>query len=193
VTPGLNLADAANARLAAISQLQAGAQPGTSKQVVSLYAGAVYNLYTYKVYSDVRLVFGAEFQAGFYGGDPDNFTFPRYCLDVGMFRLYENDKPALTPHFLKWSPAGTKEGELVFTTGHPGATQRLNTVAHLKYRRDLAIPFAIAVKREPRSLQAEVDGPERRERAAEHERSLWHPEHPEVAARAAQGPPGSPR
>jgi len=76
---------------------------------------------------------------------PDNFTFPRYCLDVGMFRLYENDKPALTPHFLKWSPAGTKEGELVFTTGHPGATQRLNTVAHLKYRRDLAIPFAIAV------------------------------------------------
>ena len=142
---GLAPTEAAAARQAAIAQLQTGAPSGTSKQVVSLYAGAVYNLYTYKVYSDVRLVFGAEFQAGFYGGDPDNFTFPRYCLDVGMYRLYENDKPAATPHYLKWSPAGSKEGELVFTTGHPGATQRLNTVAHLKFRRDLQIPFAIAV------------------------------------------------
>ena len=143
--PGVSATDAAAARSAAIAQLQAGAAPGTTKQVVSLYAGAVYNLYTYKVYTDVRLVFGAEFQAGFYGGDPDNFTFPRYCLDVGMFRLYENDKPAATPHYLKWSPAGSKEGELVFTTGHPGATQRLNTVAHLKFRRDLQIPFNIAI------------------------------------------------
>jgi len=143
--PGMSPTDAATARSAAIAQLQSGAAPGTSKQVVSLYAGAVYNLYTYKVYTDVRLVFGAEFQAGFYGGDPDNFTFPRYCLDVGMFRLYENDKPAATPHYLKWSPAGSKEGELVFTTGHPGATQRLNTVAHLKFRRDIQIPFNIAL------------------------------------------------
>ena len=142
---GLAPTEAATARQTAIAQLQSGAPAGTSKQVVALYAGAVYNLYTYKVYSDVRLVFGAEMQAGFYGGDPDNFTFPRYCLDVGMFRLYENDKAASTPHFLKWSPSGSKEGELVFTTGHPGATQRLNTVAHLKFRRDIQIPFAIAI------------------------------------------------
>jgi hypothetical protein len=145
VKPDMDPTAATMARQAAITQLQSGAAPGTSKQVVPLYAGAVYNLYTYKVYSDVRLVFGAEYQAGFYGGDPDNFTFPRYCLDVGMFRVYENDKPASTPEYLKWSPAGSKDGELVFTTGHPGATQRLNTVAHLKWRRDLALPFAIAV------------------------------------------------
>ena len=144
-TPGMSAQDAAAARTAASTALTGGAAPGTSRQVVSLYAGAVYNLYTYKVYSDVRLVFGAEYQAGFYGGDPDNFNFPRYCLDVGMFRLYENDKPAATPNYLKWSPAGTKEGDLVFTSGHPGATQRQNTVAHLKYRRDLNIPFNIAV------------------------------------------------
>lgn len=145
VTAGMSAQDANTARQAAIATLQSAAAAGTSRQVVSLYAGAVYNLYTYKVYSDVRLVFGAEYQAGFYGGDPDNFTFPRYCLDVGMFRLYENDKPASTPNYLKWSPAGTKEGDLVFTTGHPGATQRQNTVAHLKWRRDLNIPLNIAI------------------------------------------------
>ncbi len=143
MTAGMTPQDATTARQNAIQQIQGGAQPGTSKQVVALYAGAVYNLYTYKVYSDVRLVFGPEYQTGFYGGDIDNFTYPRYCLDVGMFRLYENDKPAATPNYLKWSVAGSKEGELVFTTGHPGTTQRLNTVAHLKYRRDLALPFAV--------------------------------------------------
>ncbi len=143
VTPAMTIQEAAAARQAAIQSIQGGAVPGTTKQVVSLYAGAVYNLYTSKVYSDVRLVFGPEYQTGFYGGDIDNFTYPRYCLDVGLFRLYENDKPAQTTNYLKWSPAGSKEGELVFTTGHPGSTQRLNTVAHLKYRRDLALPFAI--------------------------------------------------
>jgi hypothetical protein len=132
------------ARQKAIQALVGEPQPGVSKQVVALYAGAIYNLYTYKVYADVRLVFGVEYQTGFYGGDPDNFTYPRYNLDVSMFRLYENDKPAQTPNFLRWSPAGTKAAELVFTTGHPGATQRLNTVAHLKYRRDMALPFSVA-------------------------------------------------
>ena len=75
-------------------------------QYAMLYAGAQNNLYTYKVYNDVRLVFGVEYQTGFFGGDPDNFTYPRYNLDVSMFRLYENDKPAQTPNYLKWSPAG---------------------------------------------------------------------------------------
>jgi len=124
--------------------IQGEAVAGVTKQIVSLYAGAIYNLYTYKVYTDVRLVLGVEYQTGFYGGDPDNFTYPRYCLDMGWFRLYENDKPAVTPNYLHWSPAGSIENELVFTTGHPGSTQRLNTVAHLKYRRDMAIPFGIA-------------------------------------------------
>ncbi len=144
VTPGMSAQEANAARQKAAQAIQGEVQPGVSKQVVSLYAGALYHLYTYKVYNDVRLVFGVEYQTGFYGGDPDNFTYPRYCLDVGMFRLYENDKPAQTPNYLKFSPAGSKENELVFTTGHPGATQRLNTVAHVKYFRDLTIPFAIA-------------------------------------------------
>ena len=144
VTPSMTPQEASAARDKTIQGLQGEPQAGVSKQVVSLYGGAVYNLYTYKVYSDVRLVFGAEYQAGFFGGDPDNFTYPRYNLDVGMYRLYENDKPAATPEYLRWSPNGSKENELVFTTGHPGNTQRLNTLAHFKYRRDSAFPFAIA-------------------------------------------------
>jgi len=144
VTPTMTPQDVAAARQKAIQAIQGEAQPGVTRQVVALYAGAVYNLYTYKVYSDVRLVFGVEYQTGFFGGDPDNFTYPRYGIDVSMFRLYENDKPAQTPNYLKWSPKGSVENELVFTTGHPGATQRLNTLAHLKYRRDLALPFSVA-------------------------------------------------
>jgi len=141
---GMAPAEINAARQKAIQAIQGDAQTGVTRQVVSLYAGAAYHLYTYKVYTDVRFVFIVEYQTGFYGGDPDNFTYPRYSMDVAMFRLYENDKPAKTPHFLKWSAAGTKEGDLVFTTGHPGATQRLNTVAHLKYMRDVSVPFAVA-------------------------------------------------
>ena len=144
VKPGMTPQEISAARQKAIQAVQGEPQAGVNKQVVSLYAGAVHHLYTYKVYSDVRLVFGVEYQTGFYGGDADNFTYPRYNVDVSMFRLYENDKPAETPTYLKWSPRGSSDGELVFTTGHPGATQRLNTVAHVKYRRDLALPFSIA-------------------------------------------------
>jgi hypothetical protein len=142
VKPGMTPLEVTAARQKVIDELQ-GDEPQVH-QVVSLYAGAVYNLYTYKVYDDVRLVFGAEYQVGFYGGDPDNFTYPRYCMDVSMFRLYENDKPAKTPNFLKVSTVGTKEGDLVFTTGHPGATQRLNTLAHVQYLRDVSLPFTVA-------------------------------------------------
>jgi hypothetical protein len=144
ITPGMTAQEVNAARTKATQAIVGEQQAGFNKQVVSLYAGAIYNLYTYKVYSDIRLVFGPEYQTGFFGGDPDNFTYPRYCLDVGMFRLYENDKPAQTPNYLTWSAKGSVENELVFTTGHPGATQRLNTVAHLKYRRDLSMPFAVA-------------------------------------------------
>jgi hypothetical protein len=144
VTAGMSAAEAVAARQKAIQEIQGTPVTGTQKQVVSLYAGAMFHLYTYKTYTDVRLVFGVEYQAGFFGGDPDNFTYPRYNLDVSMFRLYENDKPAVTPTYLTWSPKGSKDGELIFTTGHPGATQRSNTVAHLKYLRDVALPFQVA-------------------------------------------------
>ena len=145
-TADMNPQQAVAARVAAMGAIEKEATtPGTSAQVVTLYAGAVYNLYRYKVYDDVRLVFGVEYQTGFYGGDPDNFTYPRYNLDLGMFRLYENGKPAATPNYLRWSANGSKEGDLVFTTGHPGATQRLNTQAHIEYRRDVALPYSIAL------------------------------------------------
>jgi hypothetical protein len=144
ITAGMSASDAVAARQKAIQSLQADAQPAGSREVVSLYAGAIYHLYTYKVYTDVRFVFIVEYKAGFFGGDPDNFGYPRYCMDVSMFRLYENDKPASTPNYLKWSPTGTKEGDLVFTTGHPGTTFRLYTLAHFNYRRDSALAFSIA-------------------------------------------------
>jgi hypothetical protein len=146
MTAALKPGMSAQERQAAITRIQneANTATGLQNEVVALYRGAVYNMYRYKVYNDVRLVCGVEYQTGFYGGDPDNFTYPRYNLDVSMFRLYENGKPAQMPNYLHWSPNGSKEGELVFTTGHPGSTQRLYTVAHLKYLRDVGLPFSIA-------------------------------------------------
>ena len=102
---------------------------GLRSDVVTLYQGGQYHLYTYKKYTDVRLVFAPEFDIAFFGGDPDNFEYPRYDLDVCFFRAYEDGKPARPPHHLKWSKNGTKEGDLVFVAGHPGRTDRLNTVA----------------------------------------------------------------
>ena len=180
-----------DARQKAIHAIQGEAQTGVTRQVVALYAGAVYNLYTFKVYSDVRLVFGPEYQTGFFGGDPDNFTYPRYNLDVGMFRLYENDKPAVTPNYLKWSPNGTKENELVFTTGHPGSTQRLNTLAHFQYRRDIALPFAIANNEMSESAVKKWMAQSAENARQTIQRAVRHPEQPEVAARPVQGAAGS--
>ena len=139
VKPGMDSAEAHKARRAVMNTIEQESteKTGLRSDVITLYHGGLYHLYRFKKYTDVRIVFAPEQDIAFFGGDPDNFTYPRYCMDVAMLRLYENDKPAKTPHFLKWSPAGTKEGDLVFTTGHPGATQRLNTVAHLKYMRDV--------------------------------------------------------
>jgi hypothetical protein len=111
--------------------------------VVTLYHGGVYNMYTYKKYTDVRLVFAPEFQIAFFGGDPDNFEFPRYDLDVAYFRVYENNAALSPEHYLKWSPNGARDGELVFVSGNPGGTSRLDTVAELKFTRDIAQPFAL--------------------------------------------------
>ena len=111
--------------------------------VVTLYQGGEYHLYGYHKYTDVRLVFAPEQQIAFYGGDPDNFEYPRYDLDICLFRVYEDGKPLKPPHYLKWSKAGAKENELVFVSGHPGRTDRLNTVADLKYLRDRQYPFSL--------------------------------------------------
>jgi hypothetical protein len=116
---------------------------GLRSDVVTLYQGGKYALYTYKKYTDVRLVFAPEFDIAFFGGDPDNFEYPRYDLDVCFFRAYENDKPAKLKHFLKWSANGAKEGELTFVAGHPGRTSRLNTMAHLTFLRDKSFPFVL--------------------------------------------------
>lgn len=115
-------------------------QHGGACSVVTLYAGALYHLYRYKKYTDVRLVFAPEEALGFFGGDPDNFTYPRYCLDVTFLRAYEDGKPASTPHYLKWSRTGPREGELALVSGHPGSTDRFITLAQLEFLRDVTYP-----------------------------------------------------
>lgn len=116
---------------------------GLRSDVVTLWQGGAYHLYRYHRYTDVRLVFAPEQQIAFYGGDPDNFEFPRYDLDVCFFRAYENGRPARTPHFLRFSAAGPRAGELVFVPGHPGRTGRLLTVAELENLRDQSLPFIL--------------------------------------------------
>ena len=116
---------------------------GFRSDVVTLYSGGEYWLYRYKKYTDVRLVFAVEQQAAFYGGDPDNFTFPRYDLDMALFRVYENGKPIDSKDYLKWNPKGAGDGELVFVSGHPGSTQRLSTYAELVSLRDTETPYIL--------------------------------------------------
>jgi hypothetical protein len=116
---------------------------GLRSDVVTLWQGGAYHLYRFKRYTDVRLVFAPESQIAFYGGDPDNFEFPRFDLDICFFRAYENDKPAKVQHFLKFSTTGAKDGDLVFVSGHPGRTSRLLTVAELEYLRDQGLPFRL--------------------------------------------------
>jgi hypothetical protein len=143
VKDGASAADAAAARRAEISAIEADSLKATNlrSDVVTLYQGGQYNLYRYKKYTDVRLVFVPEFQAAFFGGDPDNFNFPRFNIDMALVRVYENDKPVKVENYFKWSKAGAKEGELVFVSGHPGSTGRLNTLAHLEYLRETGIPL----------------------------------------------------
>ncbi|MDB6037497.1 MAG: hypothetical protein JWM99_1338 [Verrucomicrobiales bacterium] len=112
--------------------------------VITLFEGGKYHLYRFKKYTDVRLVFAPEQQAAFYGGDPDNFEYPRYDLDVCFVRAYENGKPAHVEHSLKWSEAGAAENELVFVSGHPGHTSRLQTMAELAYTRDQQFPYTLS-------------------------------------------------
>lgn len=117
---------------------------GNVCSVVKLYAGERYDLYQYRRYSDVRLVFAPEFGIAFFGGEPDNFTYPRYDLDIAFLRAYENGKPAATPHFLKWSTEGVKENDLVFTAGSPGPTSRLASQAQFAFYRTTQLPIVLA-------------------------------------------------
>ena len=145
VKPNMSSAETLAARRSAIAAIEKDSQDktGLDAEVVTLYQGGQYHLYLYKKFTDVRLVFAPEFDAAFYGGDPDNFTFPRYCLDMTIWRVYEHDKPFHTSNYLPWSTTGVKDGDAVFTSGNPGATQRLNTVAHLEFLRDQALPLSI--------------------------------------------------
>ena len=136
-------------RKAAIADIERESlqKTGLRSDVVTLYQGGEYWLYRYKKYTDVRLVFAPEQQAAFFGGDPDNFTYPRHDLDMALFRVYEDGKPIESKDYLKWNPKGAKDEELVFVAGHPGSTSRLDTLAQLEVERDLTIPSVLKMLR----------------------------------------------
>lgn len=142
---GLPAAEGEAARRKARSTIQdeARARTGLACEVVTLYQGGRYHLYGYRRYTDVRLVMAPESSAAAFGGDVDNFEYPRYCLDMTFFRIWEDGAPLKPEHHLEWSPAGSAEGDLVFVAGHPGRTQRLNTVASLEYQRDVRMPLVL--------------------------------------------------
>lgn len=149
VKADLSPAEAFAARRGVMSTIEKESldKTGLRSDVVTLYQGGQYHLYRYKKYTDIRLVFAPEFEIAFFGGDPDNFEYPRYDLDICLFRVYENDKPVKIEHYLKWSKAGAGDNELVFVSGHPGKTDRLNTMAALKYVRDVQAPNTLDLLR----------------------------------------------
>ena len=147
VRPEMSADDAGKARRAAIAAIEKESKDATGlrSDVVTLYQGGVYNLYRYKRYDDVRIVFAPEQQAAFYGGDPDNFEYPRYDLDICIFRAYENGQPAKPEHFLKWNTKGPSDGELTFVSGHPGKTDRQLTTDELADMRDHEVPYILSM------------------------------------------------
>jgi hypothetical protein len=153
-TDGKSGADFGGARNASIARIEREACQGRQSthrcQVISFFRGGEYKLYDYRKYTDVRLVFAVEYDAAFFGGDPDNFNFPRYDLDFSFLRLYDNGNPAKTPQHLKWNPAPPKEGETVFVAGNPGGTDRLLTAAQLESLRDVVQPLSLMLGTELR-------------------------------------------
>ncbi len=145
VKPEMTPPQAHEARRAAINTIEKKSldETGFRSDVVTLYRGAAYHLYRYKRFTDVRLVFAPEQEIAFFGGDPDNFEYPRFDLDFCLFRVYENDEPAKIEYFLPISPTGLHEDELVFVAGHPGHTDRLDTVDHLEFIRDTSLPYSL--------------------------------------------------
>jgi hypothetical protein len=169
VEAGADDKQAREARKAAKAQVEneCAATTGLRCDVIVLYQGGEYALYKYKKYTDVRLVFAPEQQAAFFGGDPDNFTYPRHDLDVAFFRAYENGRPVKSPAYLPWAAEPVADGELVFVSGNPGSTSRLDTMAQLEFERDVALPENLAfIKRRLGVLRAySKQGPEQERRA----------------------------
>jgi hypothetical protein len=145
VPAGAAPAEAERARRAIMNTIEQESteKTGLRSDVITLFNGGLYHLYRFKKYTDVRLVFAPEEAIAFFGGDPDNFEYPRYDLDICLFRVYENGKPAKIEHFLQWAPKGAADDELVFVSGHPAKTDRLATVADLAYIRDVSLPFLL--------------------------------------------------
>lgn len=145
VKPDSNPEEAFAARRAVMAEIEKESlqKTGLRSDVVTLYQGGKYHLYRFKKYTDVRLVFAPEQQVAFFGGDPDNFEYPRFDLDICLFRAYENGKPAKVEHYLKFSSKGVSEGDLVFVSGHPGNTSRQLTMAELEYLRDQCFPYVL--------------------------------------------------
>ena len=149
VGAGKSDADALKARRAEIAKIEDEAKKSNAlePEVVTLYDGGQYWLYLYKKYTDVRIVFAPEQQTAFFGGDSDNFTYPRYDVDFAIFRVYENGKPIHTDDWLRWSSARAKPGELVFVSGNPGSTSRDDTLDQLMLQRDVLDPMIVNVLR----------------------------------------------
>jgi hypothetical protein len=169
VKPEMKPAEAFAARRAVMSSIEKESldKTGLRSDVVTLYQGGAYHLYRYKKYTDVRLVFAPEEKIAAFGGDVDNFEFPRFGLDISFFRAYEDGKPAQVKHWFKFSVEGAKDGDLVFVTGHPGTTNRLETIDKLIHRRDITLPFTLARLRamEAALIQYGERGPENRRQA----------------------------
>jgi len=147
VKPGMTSEQASIARASALAAIEKESKEktGLRSDVVTLYQGGAYHLYRYKRYDDVRLVFAPEQQMAFFGGDPDNFEYPRYDLDICLFRVYENSQPAKIEHFLKWNSNGPSDGELTFVSGSPGKTDRQLTLDELADTRDRYLPYVLGI------------------------------------------------
>ncbi|AMV31034.1 Peptidase S46 [Pirellula sp. SH-Sr6A] len=169
VAAGLSPQDAAKARQAAMAQIEKESldKTGLRSDVVTLFGGGKYHLYRYMKYTDVRLVWAPEAGSAFFGGDADNFEYPRYCLDVTLFRVYENGKPAKIEHFLKMDPNGAKENDLVFVSGNPGRTRRIFTHSAIEFQRDHSMPRTMNYLRRKEILMQQygLTGPEQKRRA----------------------------
>jgi hypothetical protein len=169
VTDGMTIEQAAKARRGRIAEIEktASDDSGLRSDVVTLYGGAKYHLYQYKKYTDVRLVWAPETKAAFFGGDADNFEYPRYNLDATIVRVYEDGKPAKIDNFLAWSDQPASEGDLVFVSGNPGRTQRIFTVAAMKYLRDDRLPYVLDLLRRKEILMQQfgLEGAEAARRA----------------------------
>lgn len=171
VSPTMTTEQAVAARRAVIAKIEKAAldETGLRSDVVTLYGGGRYHLYQYRKYTDVRLVWAPETAIAFFGGDADNFEYPRYCLDACIFRVYENGSPAKIEHFLKWSEKGADADELVFVSGNPGRTSRIYTMDALKHQRDVRLPYLLNYLRRNEILlqQYSLRGTEQARRARE--------------------------